>query len=202
MQKEACLFESSLPSRSVIITAVSGIGKVNAALKTCELIRDAVPDYILSIGAAGSFNPSITVGDIVIASESAYHDVWCGEGNLVGQVQGLPRTFVSDARAVSLFQTLLPEAHTGLVISGDQFYIGPQEDYRQKELFPDALAVDMETAAVAQACFLKGVPFVSLRVISDVHDEMQPEHYSGFWEETAAVRFGDLAKAVAQLREL
>ena len=66
-----------------------GIGKVNAAIGTINLITQHNPDCIISTGLAGGIDPSLEVTDVVVGSQTAYHDVWCGEGNEWGQVQGL-----------------------------------------------------------------------------------------------------------------
>lgn len=165
---------------------LSGIGKVNAAVSTMELLGDFHPDAVLSLGVAGSFADVVNVGDIILASATAYHDVWCGDGTRFGQVQGLPKTFTADPDLLSAARRILPEARIGLICSGDQFYISREEDQRQKALYPDALAVDMESAAIAQVCHLDNIPFLSVRAISDVHnDGRQKEHYSSFWKEQA-----------------
>ena len=51
--------------------------------------------------------------------------------------------------------------------------------------FPDAIAVDMESGAIAQTCHIHGVPFLSLRIISDVAGEDHQEEYDNFWKTVA-----------------
>ena len=67
-----------------------GIGKVNAAVGAAELIGCVHPDAVISTGVAGGIDASVGVMDVVASSQVVYHDVWCGEGNALGQVQGLP----------------------------------------------------------------------------------------------------------------
>ena len=55
--------------------------------------------------------------------------------------------------------------------------------------FPDAVAVDMESAAIAQTCWLHGVPFLSLRIISDVAGEDHQSEYDNFWATVAEDSF-------------
>lgn len=200
MEREMSII-SGRPDVAGVRCVLSGIGKVNAAVATIGIIGDFKPDAVLSLGVAGSFAEGIGVGDIVIATQTAYHDIWCGEGNVFGQVQGLPPRFDSDPALLAAARGLLPDAKTGLICSGDQFYIGEQEDLRQKRLYPEALAVDMESAAAAQVCHLNGIPFLSVRAISDIHgDGLQREHYKSFWQsssEDILTRLGDFAVALA-----
>lgn len=179
---------------------LSGIGKVNAAVSAIELIRDFRPDAVLSLGVAGSFAEDVNIGDIILSTECAYHDTWCGEGNQFGQVQGLPRFFESDRNLLEAARRILPEARAGLICSGDQFFISDKEDLRQKNLYPDALAVDMESAAIAQVCHLDGIPFLSARAISDIHrDGRQKEHYDSFWKDKAGEALDRLSRLVPGL---
>ena len=70
-----------------------GIGKVNAAAGTVELIRNFQPDCIISTGVAGGIDSELNVMDVVVSRNIVYHDVWCGEGNAYGQIQGFPTFF-------------------------------------------------------------------------------------------------------------
>ena len=77
-----------------------GIGKVNAAIGTAEMIREHHPDTIVSSGCAGGNGANLRVQDVVVSTELAYHDVYCGEAVdsscVYGQVQGLPARFQAD----------------------------------------------------------------------------------------------------------
>ena len=165
---------------------LSGIGKVNAARCATELILRHKPDCIINSGCAGSMREEISVGDMVIASRCAWHDVWCGSPNPFGVVEGCPRYFEADrflldkAESLQLSQAKL---FTGLVCSGDQFFVSLEEDERIRSLYPEVLACDMESAAIAQVCSHYGVPFLSFRIISDIHTaaETQKLSYETFW---------------------
>lgn len=152
-----------------------GIGKVNAAVGTMRLIQEHHPDAILSTGLAGGIDPQMQVGDILAATQCVYHDVDCdgiasGENHL-GQVQGLPARYDADQHLLD--HTLaVPLASgerllTGLICTGDQFITDRERQNTIKRNFVDGLACDMESAAIAQTCYLMNVPFMSLRVISD-----------------------------------
>lgn len=179
---------------------LSGMGKVNAALCAEGLIRDFSADAVISTGVAGSFADGIREGDMIVASSTAYHDMWCGHGCLMGQLQGFPQRFDCDRELVADALRYAPQAREGLIITGDQFYLHEAEDRRQRELYPDALAVDMESAAIAQVCHIRKVPFLSVRIISDTHnDGHQNENYRNFWERDSREAFGPLADMLLML---
>ena len=77
-----------------------GIGKVNAAVGASELMARMQPDVVVSTGVAGGIDAKAGVMEVVAASEVVYHDVWCGMGNVYGQIQGLPPRFTCDERLV------------------------------------------------------------------------------------------------------
>ena len=201
MQSELELLSRQYDSNSEHIRCVlSGIGKVNAAMAASTLIDSFKPNCMLSIGVAGSFAEGIVEGDVVIASETAYHDVWCGEHCSFGQVEGQPQRFACDSKLLGKATAALPEARVGLNITGDQFYISMEEDARQKALYPDALSIDMEAAAVAQVCRAKDVPFLAVKIISDQHnDDRQAERYADFWDNMADKSFTVIKKIINSL---
>ena len=84
--------EGQIHNNTIILTQC-GIGKVNAAAGAVELIRNFQPDCIISTGVAGGIDKCLKVMDVVASSHIVYHDVWCGEGNTYGQIQGLPTYF-------------------------------------------------------------------------------------------------------------
>lgn len=191
MEKEASAIVEAIPQKlkAGLLTCNCGIGKVNAAIKAAEMISLNKPDFIMSVGCAGSLG-HMAPGDVLIADRVAYHDVWCGSDVGAGKVQGMPRYFNADEGLLSAARKLaasVPEGGAsfciGLLVTGDQFYISGEEDARIRELYPSALAADMESAAIAQACHIYGVPFLSARIISDTHtsSEIQQDTYANLW---------------------
>lgn len=175
-----------------------GIGKVHAALGANALVGLFRPGIVISSGVAGGLDATLHPGDVVAATEIAYHDVWCGEGNVLGQVQGLPPRFACAADAVEAARR--GGARTGLVVSGDRFVQASGELSAIKAAFPEALAVDMESGAIAQTCHILGVPFLALRAISDVvGDSSQASQYKGFWDTLAERSFDTTRLIVSSL---
>ena len=150
-----------------------GIGKVNAAVGTMRLVQAHHPDAIVSTGLAGGIDPLLRVKDVLAATQAVYHDVDCGFSPdcKLGQVQGLPARYDADERmlnaALATAKQVECTLRTGLICTGDQFITDRERQNAIKRHFPDGLACDMESAAIAQTCYLLKVPFMSLRVISD-----------------------------------
>ena len=167
-----------------------GIGKVNAAMGSLMLVNHFAPNFVINSGVAGGADQSVNVMDVVAGARVAYHYVWCGPESELGRVQGLPLYFEGSGRLLEL----LPERddlHKGLICSGDQFIDTIESVNRIKENFPDALAVDMESGAISQVCYLCKVPFLALRVISDSpgasHDNTR--QYLDFWTDAPQETF-------------
>lgn len=194
------VFHRGKMGRHDVMVMQCGIGKVNAALGTLTLINAFLPDYVINSGVAGGSDPSINVMDVVAGERVAYHDVWCGPESEIGQVQGLPLYFCGANRLLEL----IPDQnnlHKGLICSGDQFIDTIERVQRIKTNFPDALAVDMESGAIAQVCHLNKVPFLALRVISDSpgasHDNTR--QYLDFWDDAPRESFAILKDIIKKL---
>lgn len=179
--------EGTMGANTLVLTQC-GIGKVNAAVGTAELIRRFAPHCIISTGVAGGIDAVLRVADVVVSDSVVYHDVWCGEGNAYGQVQGLPARYEGDRtllqQALRLDAICQPHRiHAGLICTGDRFITSRDELSAIKAHFPDGLAVDMESAAIAQTCHLYGTPFISFRVISDTPGAVDDHaaQYADFW---------------------
>ena len=178
-----------------IILSQCGMGKVNAALGTLELIKNFSPDYVINSGVAGGLQPTLNTLDSVIGTQYVYHDMWCGDGNEYGQVQDLPTFFVADKTLLAATEKLraqTPHAvHTGLICTGDLFVSGAEPVAKILQHFPQALACDMESAAIAQTCYRYQTPVLSMRLISDVAGQEQTNiaQYEDFWQTMAHTGF-------------
>ncbi len=176
-----------------------GIGKVSAALKTQEIIRSFHPDAIISSGCAGGNGDEINLKDVVVSSQLAYHDVYCGcaLGNEIqfGQVQGMPPRYNADPQMLKIAQNLSlsntnTHIHSGLIVTGDWFVDSKEKIQSILGNFPEAKAVDMESCAIAQTCYMNKTPFISFRIISDIPlKDSNASQYHNFWETLADESF-------------
>lgn len=176
------IFYHGILENCELFAVVSGIGKVNAALCTADLIETFAPDFILNIGISGGLCDKLHIGEYIIGSDIVYHDVWCGEPNAYGQIQEFPAQYHSAAElCCKLF-----DYQQGLICCGDKFITQSDELASISRHFPTALAVDMESAAIAQTCHIYNKPLLCLRQISDIPGHpFSEQQYSGFWKNAA-----------------
>ncbi len=183
-----------LDGRAVVVV-LSRVGKVAAASTTVALITHFNVHAVVFAGVAGGLAPEVAVGDVVVSAQLLQHDVdasplfprW--EIPLTGVARfpadtALVQALLDSAHAVladphallgtdvmAAFGISAPRVHTGLIISGDRFVCTSAESAILRQALPDALAVEMEGAAVAQVCHEWGVPFAAIRTISDRADD-------------------------------
>lgn len=180
-----------------VVVEKCGIGKVNAALGAAEMIRRHHPDVIVSSGCAGGNGDDIHVQDVVVGAEVSYHDVYCGtsidQTTVYGQVQGMPARYKADGQLLAKACRVKCEGfsvHSGLIVTGDWFVDSKDKMRDIISHFPEAKAVDMESAAIAQTCCKYGVPFISFRVVSDIPlRDTDASMYHDFWNTIAENSF-------------
>jgi adenosylhomocysteine nucleosidase len=173
-----------------------GIGKVNAALGAQRMINEFQPDVIISSGCAGGNGDDINIQDVVVSAELTYHDVYCGKAiddtTVYGQVQGLPARYQADSWLLEKAKSLDcgVKIHPGLIVTG-YWFVDSRDKMREiVGHFPEAKAVDMESCAIAQTCYINKVKFISFRVISDIPlRDTDASQYHNFWDTIAANSF-------------
>lgn len=158
-----------------VVCCECGIGKVNASMSTQIMIDLYQPDVIVNSGIAGSLSGDIRIGDIVVSDDCVQHDMDGTEmGDPLGQVQfndELRTYFPADkATADKLYAACRTiegiSVFRGRIASGDVFVTAHERRQGIADQF-DALACEMEGAAVGTVCYRNGVPFAILRSISD-----------------------------------
>jgi len=206
MDKEYRLVTGLVGSDPDFVVRASGIGKVNAAVAAYRLLAEDKVDLIINTGCAGGVDPVVGIGDVVIGSACAYHDVWCGVENEAGQIQGLPVLFEANPillRKIAAEFGADPKVHIGTICTGDQFLETEADDKKVKSVRPDALACDMESTAIAQVCYKLGKPFIAYKVISDVHysgADKTLQMYDDFWNKLAGESFEILKRLFHAVR--
>jgi adenosylhomocysteine nucleosidase len=170
-----------------VVLLQSGIGKVAAAIGASIMLDTYKPDMILNTGSAGGFDSSLNVGDVVISTEVRYHDAdVTAFGYEMGQMAQMPAAFISDEKLISVAEKAIamdpetPNTIKGLICTGDTFVNTEAHRTFIDKYFPNAIAVEMEAAAIAQVCHQYKVPFVVVRAISDVADKESPMSFDEF----------------------
>ncbi|HEL9598167.1 TPA: 5'-methylthioadenosine/adenosylhomocysteine nucleosidase [Streptococcus suis] len=155
-----------------VVLVQSGIGKVMSAMSVAILADRFAVDVIVNTGSAGAVADGIAIGDVVVATHLAYHDVdVTAFGYAFGQMAGQELYYPADQVLLEQLTGVLAEqeiaSHQGLIVTGDSFIAGQDKITSIKEHFPEVLAVEMEGAAIAQAAVNTGKPFLVIRAMSD-----------------------------------
>ncbi len=184
-------FEGTLNGVEVVIVR-SGVGKVNAGICTQILVDLFGVTHIINTGVAGSLDAAIDIGDIVVSTDVLQHDVDAtGFGYALGEIPQLGTlNFPADERMSALAKSVCEKVNTeikvfsGRIVSGDQFICDKAVKDRISSNF-QGLCTEMEGAAIGQAAYLNGVPFVILRAISDKADNSAEMDYPTFERKAA-----------------
>lgn len=186
-----------------VIAVLSRIGKVAAATTATALIERFGVRQMVFTGVAGGLGPGVRVGDVVVADAFLQHDMDASplfprhEVPLYGQAR-----FATDpaltARLACAARAALPHAglHQGLVLSGDRFVASTAQARALQADLPDALAVEMEGAAIAQVCQDYGVAYAAVRTISDRADDAAHGDFLSFVEQVASRHSAAIVKAL------
>lgn len=184
-------YEGALNGKRMVLV-LSGIGKVNAAIATSWVIHQFQPDCVINTGSAGGLGKGLKVGDVVIGERIAHHDVdVTAFGYVWGQIPQQPAVFESDEHLMAVAKEAAQafehaQVNRGLIVSGDQFVHSSKRVAEIRGHFNDVQAVEMEAAAIAQACHQLDTPFVVIRAVSDSADEKADISFEEFLK-TAAV---------------
>ena len=187
-----------------VVAVLSRIGKVAAATTATALIERFGVGQIVFTGVAGGLGSGVKVGDVVLAHGFVQHDMDASplfpkhevplygrsrfetDADLSASLRDAARAVLAQVadhvgpEAVSEFDLQSVRLHEGLIASGDRFVSTTAECLSLQQALPDALAVEMEGAAVAQVCADYGVPFAALRTISDRADDDAHADFSRF----------------------
>lgn len=163
-------------SNQQVVLVESGIGKVEAGITTEHLITDFNVDVVINSGSAGGIGQGLHVGDVIISSETAYHDVDARAFDYVyGQLPGKQPRFKASEKWGRALETAGEQTglniKRGLIVSGDQFIASQDAIDQILHYFPEALSSEMEGAAVGQVATDHDVPYVVVRAMSDTGNE-------------------------------
>lgn len=187
-------FESGKIHGKEAVVVRSGVGKVNAALCAQRLILQFNCTNIINTGIAGAMAEGLGVLDFVVSVDAVYHDMDAtGFGYKPGQIPQMSVfSFEADKNMICAAKKAFEnckeaEGHKmmeGRIATGDQFISEKPVKTRIGQNFSPA-CVEMEGAAIAHACHLNGIPFVIIRCMSDMADDLSSNGYD-FNEAVAA----------------
>lgn len=151
----------------------TGIGLVNAASALSAALCYVRPGYIFSCGSAGGLDADSKIGDVTAGATCLYSTADARAfGYKLGQVPEMPECYHANPDLLSRFEELSrtlknTRLRAGLFLSSDKF-VSVDNALELRELFPEAITVDMESAALAQVAYGAKIPFLALRGISDL----------------------------------
>ncbi|MCW0483779.1 5'-methylthioadenosine/adenosylhomocysteine nucleosidase [Gaoshiqia sediminis] len=186
-----------------VVMCLSGWGKVAAASTATSLINLYGVDQLVFIGLAGSMQPHLHIGDIVVADRLIQHDV---DLSLLDGFQDVDPPFwksfhfevlpdagkraldavkqftvnLKEKKYPGISNTYQPQIYTGAIGTGDQFVASPEGKTRISERFPEVLCTEMEGAAIAQVAADYQLPCSVIRIISDKADENAHQAFAKF----------------------
>ncbi|WP_295854632.1 5'-methylthioadenosine/adenosylhomocysteine nucleosidase [uncultured Xylophilus sp.] len=194
-----------------VVLALSGIGKVAAATTATVLAERFGVRRVLFTGVAGGLGAGVRVGDVVVAEACLQHDMDASplfprhevplygiarfpcDAALTAALRQAADAVAADAAAVfgpavgTRYGLDRMGAHTGLLLSGDRFVSSQAASAALRAEHPDALAVEMEAAAVAQVCHDYRLPFAAMRTISDRADDAAHVDFPAFLRDVAGL---------------
>ena len=172
-----------------IVLAYSKIGKVFSTLTATTLIEKFGCEKLLFSGVAGGINPELKIGDLIIASKLAQHDLdITAFGHPYGYVpEG--SVYVETDKSLNMIAKKVAESQNiklieGVIATGDQFIANEERKGWIQATF-NADALEMEGGSVAVVCDALNVPFCILRAISDTADGEADISFDEFLEHSA-----------------
>ncbi len=202
-----CEFYEGLLDGIALVVVKSGVGKVNAALCAQRLILQFGVSHVINTGIAGAMASGLKVLDFVASTDALYHDMDAtGFGYKVCDIPQMKcSNFPADQKMLdaatlafaSLEQANGHELIAGRIATGDQF-ISDKEIKGKIKAACNPACVEMEGAAIAHACYINDIPFVIIRCMSDMADDMEENTYT-FNEETAAELSAALVRGMLPL---
>lgn len=174
LKEEAAPFHAVAARHPGVITLIVGIGRENAEKSVRKFLGAAAPKLVLTCGFAGGLNPDLKVGDVVFEPAGpAAHDQKMTEALLNAGAKPA-KFFCADRIATTVAEKKALREQTG------------------------ADAVEMESAAIHAVCAEKGIPCVTVRVISDTAHENLPLDFNALAKPDKSLHFGKLALAIAK----
>ena len=165
-----------------VILAKCGVGKVFAAICAQTMIMKFAPDAILNIGVCGALDGRLDLCDVVLGEKTVQYDMdTSAVGDPVGLISGINKIyFECDTEIKNKIEEILKRNNInylcGVVATGDRFFNSKELVESVKSRF-SAISGDMESGAIAHACYINDVPFEVLRCITDKGDENSGEDY-------------------------
>lgn len=196
-------YEATYKGKELVI-AYSKIGKVFSSLTASTLLEKFACDKLLFSGVAGAINPSLKIGDLIIADKLCQHDLDISIfGHDFGFVPEGAKFVETDANLRQIAKEVATKNELslieGTIATGDQFVASNERKaFIAKNFQADAL--EMEGASVAVVCSALDVPFFILRAISDSADMDASFNFDAFLESSAKISADFILSMVDEIK--
>jgi adenosylhomocysteine nucleosidase len=134
-----------------ILLVQTGMGRARAEAAAAKVLSRWPLEAVVSLGLSGALVPWLRVGEIVLCAAIRHGDD--------GPVQCDP-DLLSKAMGSS------KPAAKGIAVTSEEF-VSTVEAKREMAWASEAIAVDMESYWIGKAAVERGLPFLSIRAISD-----------------------------------
>ncbi len=191
---EALFYQGDLNGQPVTIVQ-GGVGRKNAIKATRCLLESAKVDLLISSGVAGGIRQGLKVGDLVVAESVGYSK----QNDFDGEKIQLESNHVCNKKVVQfagqLSGDLELKLHIGNILTVDKV-ISEASTKRNIGEHNPFLAVEMESAAVAEVAREKDVEFAAIRSISDDVDDDLHLDYNNIISDEGKVKVAGIALEV------
>ena len=195
-------FYSGIYNEIEVVALYCGVCKVNAAIATQILIDKFNVTHVIVTGVAGAIDKSLKIGDTVISTEVAHHDV---TENILTEYHPWMESayFRADEEMINIAKRVVstnkfPQAiYFGKIVTGEAFITDNGRDEIKSKFNP--LCVDMETASIGHVAYVNKVPFIAIRSMSDTEDESGVEVFEENCKEASKNSLNILKKLLEEL---
>ena len=171
LKEEAAAFRKIAAGKYNVSILIVGIGRQNAEKSIREFLAANSPELVLTCGFAGGLDPGLKIGDVVFDP-------------VAGSQQLATRLVAAGAKPAKFF-------------CADRIATTVTEKQKLRtETRADV--VEMESAAIQAVCAERGIPCVTVRVISDTAHEDLPLDFNALAKPDKSLDFGKLAWAIAR----
>jgi adenosylhomocysteine nucleosidase len=199
LKEEATPFRKVAADKSGISILLTGIGRKNAERSVREFLAGNSPNLVLTCGFAGGLNPDLKLGDVVfeIFPPSSRGD----EAQIkIGNQSEPPSAFAPlrrDAHVGGYEKLIAAGAKPAKIFCADRIATTAAE---KKKLRAEtgADAVEMESGALHAVCRERGIPCITVRVVSDTAGEDLPLDFNQLSKPDQNLDYGKLAWAIVK----
>ena len=169
LKEEAALFRKIAADKPGVAIIVTGVGRKNAEKSLREFLATQAPELVLTCGFAGGLNPDLKLGDVVFEVQSPESKV---QSQLIAAGAKPAKFSCADRIATTVAEKKKLRDETG------------------------ADAVEMESWAIYTVCRERGIPYATVRVISDTASEDLPLDFNQLAKSDMHLHYGKLALAL------